>query len=140
MNQEHPQQHSVKMKITELKPGQGSVDIELDIVSIEEPREFEKYGKTLKVANALAKDDSGQIKFSLWNEDIDKVKPGNKIKITNGYVSEFQGEKQLSAGKYGSFEVVGAGKAESEPAKEEAPTKEEAPKEEPQDSEEESLL
>jgi len=122
------------MKITELNSGQGSVDIELDIVSIEEPREFEKYGKTLKVANAVAKDDSGEIKLSLWNEDIDKVKAGQKIKITNGYVSEFKGEKQLSTGKYGSFEVVGAG--ESEPAKE-AP-KEEAPA--PADSEEESLL
>ncbi len=97
------------MKITELQPGQGKVDVEVKITSIDEPREFEKYGKTLRVANAVAKDDTGEIKMSLWNDDIDKIKAGQKIKITNGYVSEFKGEKQLSMGKFGSFEVLSPG-------------------------------
>jgi len=92
--------------ISELKTGQGKVDVEAEIVSIEEPREYDKFGKKFRVANATIKDDSGEIKVSFWNDEIEKVAVGKKIKITNGYVSEFKGEKQLSAGKFGTLEVL----------------------------------
>ena len=46
----------------------------------------------------------------MWNEDIDKVKSGDKVKLTNGYVSEWQGELQLTTGKFGKLEVVGESK------------------------------
>ena len=94
------------MKISELKPGQGKVDVTVEIISLEPVREFDKFGKKLKVANAMVKDDSGEIKMSFWNEEIDKIEVGKQIKITNGYVSEFKGEKQLSAGKFGKLEVL----------------------------------
>ena len=94
------------MKISELQPNQGKIDIEVEIVSLDEPKEFEKFGNKGKVANAMVKDDSGEIKMSFWNQDIEKISPGMKIKITNGYVSEFKGEKQLSAGKFGTLEVL----------------------------------
>ncbi len=93
--------------ISELKTGQGKVDIEAVIESIEEPRSFEKFGKEIKVANAVLKDESGSIKLTLWNDEIDKVKPGSRIKISNGFVNEFKGEKQLTAGKFGKMEVLG---------------------------------
>jgi len=94
------------MKISELQAGQGKVDIEAEVVSVDEPRAFEKWGKEGKVANATIKDDSGEIKLTLWNDQIDTVKPGAKIKITNGYVSEFRGEIQLTTGKFGKLEVI----------------------------------
>lgn len=94
------------MKISDLKSGQGKVDIEATIKSVEQPRVLNRYGRELKVANAIAQDDSGEIKLTLWNQDIDKVQVGSKIKITNGYVSEFQGEKQLTSGKFGKLEVI----------------------------------
>ena len=94
------------MKISELKPSQGKIEIEVEIVSIDPPREFNKFGNVGKVANAIVKDDSGEMKLTLWNDEIDKVKPGIKVKITNGYVSEFQGEKQLTAGRFGKLEVL----------------------------------
>lgn len=95
------------MKISELKPRQGKIDIEAEVISIEEPRTFSKFGREGRVTNAIVKDDSGEIKLTLWNEDIDKVKVGNKVKITNGYINEFQGEKQLTAGRLGKIEVIG---------------------------------
>ena len=95
------------MKISELKAGQGKVDIEAEVKSKAETRTFNKYGRDLKVCNAVVSDDSGEIKLSLWNDDIDKVNVGDDIKITNGYVSEFNGEKQLTSGKFGKLEVVG---------------------------------
>lgn len=114
------------MQVSELKHGQGKVDIEVKVKSKGETRTFNKYGRELKVANIVVFDDGGEISMSLWNADIDKVKEGDVLKITNGYVSEFNGTKQLTAGKFGKMEVVGADKKEGD---EEKPKKEsKAPK------------
>ena len=94
------------MKISEIKPRQGNIDIEVKVEEIGEAKEFEKFGRKGRVATALVSDDSGKIQLTLWNEDIDRVKEGDKIKITNGYCGEFQGEKQLTAGRYGTLEIV----------------------------------
>lgn len=94
------------MKISELKSGQGKVDVEAEVKSIEPERSFNKYGRDLRVTNAIISDDSGSIKLTLWNQDIEKVQIGNKVKITNGFVNEFQGEKQLTTGKFGKLEVL----------------------------------
>ncbi len=94
------------MNISELTPKQGNVNIIVEIVDIGEVREFTKFGRPGRVATATAKDESGEIKFSLWNEQIDQVKQGDRVKITNGYVSEWQGEKQLTTGRMGTLEIV----------------------------------
>lgn len=94
------------MKISELKPRQGKVEIEVEVTEVGAVREFEKFGKPGRVATAVVKDDSGEMKMTLWNEEIDKVKAGDRIKISNGYVNEFQGEKQLTAGRFGKLEVL----------------------------------
>ncbi len=99
------------MAISDLKAGQGKVDITVSVVSISEPRQFEKFGKPGRVATAKVKDETGEISLSLWNDDVDVVKPGDKIKISNGYVNEFRGEIQLSTGRFGKLEVVEKGMA-----------------------------
>jgi len=124
------------MKIADLKSGQSGVEIEGTIVDVGEVREFNRFGRTIKVATATVKDDSGQINISLWNEDINKVKKGDKIKVTNGFVKEFQGEPQLTAGKFGKIEVVGEGEVAEEAPAEEAPA-EEAPEEVKEETKEE---
>lgn len=96
-------------KISELFVRQGSVEVEGTIKEIGEIRSFDKFGRQLRVADAVLEDDSGKIKLSLWNDDIDNYKAGDKIKIINGYVGEFQGEKQLTSGKFGKIEKVGKG-------------------------------
>jgi len=94
------------MKISELKAGTGNATVEGEIVAKEEPREVvTRFGKRTRVANATLKDDSGEITLSLWGDDIDKVQVGQKVKVDNGYVSEFKGTLQISAGKYGKINV-----------------------------------
>ena len=94
------------MEVKDLSIGKGKVDIVLEIVELAEPRTFDKFGKPGRVATARGKDDTGEVKLTLWNEQIDEVNVGDKIKITNGYVSEWQGQKQLSTGRFGKMEVV----------------------------------
>ena len=101
------------MKISELKTGQGNIELEGTIKEIGETRTFNKFGKELLVANAIFQDDSGSIKLTLWNDDVKRFKDGDKIKVVNGYVNEFQGEKQLTSGKFGSLEKMDGSKEKS---------------------------
>jgi len=89
-----------------LQPKQGNVNVQGILSEKGEVREFQKFGKPGRVCNAKVKDDSGAITLTLWNDDIDKFEVGDKIKITNGYVSEWQGEKQLTGGRFGQLEKL----------------------------------
>lgn len=92
--------------ISDLKAGDGNVELEAEVTEISEPRTFEKFGREGRVAKATIKDESGEMTLTLWNDQIDKVKAGDKVKITKGYVGEFRGERQLSTGKWGQLEVL----------------------------------
>ena len=96
------------MEIKDLKPNAGNVDLVLEVVDKEEPRTFEKFGKSGSVCNVKVKDATGAVKMTLWNEDIEKVKVGDKIHIQNGWCSEFRDELQISSGKFGKIDVVEA--------------------------------
>jgi len=102
------------MAIKDLQVRQGNVDVVVDIVDVGEVREFEKFGKSGRVATAIAKDETGDVKLTLWNDQIDQVKAGDKVHISNGYVNEWQGEKQLTTGKMGKLEVVGESQGKKE--------------------------
>ena len=110
-------------KVKDLQAKQGNVTLELDVLDVGPAREFQKFGKPGRVSTAMAKDDSGDVKMTLWNDEIDSIKPGDRIKLTNGYVSEWQGELQVSTGRFGKMEVIGKHSEAMEKSSENAPTK-----------------
>ena len=95
------------MYVSDLKAKSAVDTITVEVVEVEPEREFTNFRGTGRVANATAKDETGEIKLTLWNEDIDRVSPGSKITIENGWVGEFRGEKQLGAGKFGKLIING---------------------------------
>lgn len=107
-----------KMAIKDLQARQGQVDLIAEVTEKGDVREFEKFGKKGRVCNAKIKDATGEMSLTLWNEQIDQVNVGNKIHIINGWVSEWQGEKQLSTGKLGQLEVIGEGAETTDEAEE----------------------
>ena len=118
------------MKISELKAGQGSVELTGEVVEVGEVRTFNKFGNEGRVATAIVKDDSGQIMLSLWNEQIDQVKQGDTVTVKNGYIKEWQGELQLTTGKMGSLEVKSGEGKPAEETKETPKENKETPAEE----------
>lgn len=94
------------MFIKDLQPRQTDVSIEAEVTEVGQPRDFNKMGKQGKVATAIIKDGTGKVKLSLWNEQTGKIKAGDKIKIEKGYVGEWQGELQLTTGKFGTIEIL----------------------------------
>jgi len=112
------------MTIKDLQARQGNVNIIGEVMEKGEEKEFQKFGKAGRVANAKIKDETGEIKLTLWNDDIDKVKVGDKVEITNGYVNEWQGEMQLTTGKFGTMKILEEGSAEAKTTTEEETEKE----------------
>lgn len=94
------------MNIKELKPGSSIPEITVEVVSKGEKRDFATAKASGSVCNCAVKDSSGEIKLTLWNEQIDKVNEGDKIKIENGWVSEYKGELQLGTGRNGTLTVL----------------------------------
>ena len=84
------------------------VDLEAQVVDKSEPREVRsRYtNETYRVADATIEDETGTITLTLWNEQVDQVNVGDRVKIENGYIKSFRGELQLNSGKYGSLTVL----------------------------------
>ena len=95
------------MKVADLRKGPFEGSVEGEITELEEPKSITtKFGKQLTVANGKLKDDSGEIQIALWNEDASKFAKGDKVKITDGWVSEFQDELKVSSGRNGTIEKI----------------------------------
>lgn len=91
--------------IANLTPN-GNATIEATIVAISPPRDVTTKRGPRRVADATLKDDSGTIALTLWNEDTTRYRVGQKVKITDGWVIEFQGKLQIGLGRSGSVHVL----------------------------------
>ena len=92
------------MKISELKAGMRNVSVTGKIDSVGEPRTVNlKAGGTNDVADAIISDESGSIKLSLWGDDINKIRPGDRVSVENGYINTFKDENSLAVGKFGKL-------------------------------------
>jgi replication factor A1 len=95
------------MKINELRDGMKRITIQAKVTEKSDQREVTSRFKdqTYKVATALITDETGTIKLTLWNEQINQVNVNDVVNIQNGYVTSFKGEIQLNVGKYGTLAV-----------------------------------
>lgn len=92
------------MKISELKVGDRNVNVEGILLGLGKRRALNlKDGSTSDVCDAKIADDSGEVKLSLWNSDIDKFEVGDRLIIENGYIHSFRGEISLAVGKFGKI-------------------------------------
>lgn len=96
------------MNIKELRNGMKKVDVEAKVVEKSTPRQvLSRYkDETYNVATAMISDGTGQIKLTLWNEQINDVNVEDTVKIENGYVTSFKGEIQLNVGKFGKLTIT----------------------------------
>lgn len=95
------------MKINELTNDMRHVTVEGLIEKINEPRTVNlRAGGSATVADATLSDETGNIKLSLWDDQIKMVKEGDKILIENGYTQAFRGDNSLNIGRYGKITVM----------------------------------
>jgi replication factor A1 len=83
------------------------VSVEAKVVEKGDVREVKSKFKdeTYRIADAVVADETGSIKLTLWNDQIEQVNVGDNVKIENGYVTSFKGETQLNVGKFGKMTI-----------------------------------
>ncbi|MFB6217335.1 MAG: DUF2240 family protein [Candidatus Aenigmatarchaeota archaeon] len=96
------------LDIGNIVTGMNNVTVTGKIQRIFDTREFESDGEKGKVANLILADETGDVRVSLWNEEVDelieegKIEEGDVIKIQNGYVKEDNRENaELRLGRSG---------------------------------------
>jgi hypothetical protein len=81
------------LKIKNIVPDMRSVNIVAKVVNVFEPREFEKNGKKGLVASMMLGDETGVIRFPLWNEEVKLIKStginqGDVVEISGGWAKK----------------------------------------------------
>ncbi|MFA6064879.1 MAG: OB-fold nucleic acid binding domain-containing protein [archaeon] len=95
------------MLIKDLKARTPFDELIVEVVTKGEPRAFASANGQGTVCNAAVKDETGEeVSLTLWNDEYKKVNDGDKVKITNGWVTDYKGKLQISAGKQGKLEVL----------------------------------
>ena len=94
-------------KISELRPGMRGVNVKVRIDSISEARTVNlRTGGQAKVADAQVSDETGVIKLSLWDDQINMIEEGDMVLVEYGYTHAFRGENNLNIGKYGKLQKI----------------------------------
>jgi len=98
----------VDAKVGELTTNSRAVNVTAKVVSKGEARDiaFGRDGASHRVCDALVGDGTGCIVLTLWDDNIEKVKAEDTIKIGNGYVNLFKGNMRLNIGREGTLEIA----------------------------------
>ncbi len=97
-------------KIGELTPDMRNVSAAGKVTQLNEPREFtKKDGSKGQVASVVLQDDTGIVRLSLWDDDVNllkEIKPGTVLAIENGYTrAGYGGGIDLNAGRMGRIRI-----------------------------------
>ncbi|MCW4027849.1 MAG: hypothetical protein NWE76_10255 [Candidatus Bathyarchaeota archaeon] len=94
-------------KIKDLKAGMKQVGLKATVLEIPKPKMvYTRFGTEAHISNALIADETGTIRMSLWNQQINMVSRGDSIEIENSKVVSFRGERQLRIGRNGTLSVI----------------------------------
>ncbi len=94
--------------ISDLRPSRVAT-LEATVVQLEAAREITtRDGAKQKVRNGRLKDGTGEIALVLWGAEVDQVAQGDRIRIVEGWVKEYQGRPQISLGRRGKIEKLPA--------------------------------
>jgi len=97
-------------KIAELRDGMRSVSVAGKVTSIGEPREFtRKDGTKGRVASVVLEDETGVIRLSLWDDDVNALSDmpvGTVVAVENGYTrAGYSNSTDLNVGRFGSLKI-----------------------------------
>ncbi len=95
------------MKVKDLK-ADAKVDVlELTITEKGEVRNVNTFRGASRVCDTKGVDDDGDsVAISLWNDEIEQVNVNDRLRITNGWVRQWRGTMQVSAGRFGKLEIL----------------------------------
>jgi len=97
-----------KTFISDLRPSRVAT-IEATVARLDPIREVDQRdGGKKKVRNGVLKDGTGEISFVLWGAEVELVAEGEKVRVIDGWVKDYQGRPQISLGRGGKLEKLSA--------------------------------
>ncbi len=98
-----------KKNISELTSEMRDVDIVGKVAKIFPVTNFEKDGREGKVQNIVVADESGSIRLTFWNDDVDRIEElseGDIIEVKHGYVKRgFRDALEFTAGRSAEIKI-----------------------------------
>ncbi|MCR4335900.1 MAG: OB-fold nucleic acid binding domain-containing protein, partial [archaeon] len=96
------------IKISSLKEGMNNIDVIARLKQAYAPKSFDKNGRQGKLQSLILLDDTGEIRATLWNKDVDKfsemgIQKGTALKISNCAVTSYNNILQLNLNYNSSF-------------------------------------
>jgi OB-fold nucleic acid binding protein len=92
--------------ISDLRPSRVAT-IEATVAALEPTREFEtRDGAKNVLRNGWLRDETGEISLVLWGSEVEMVQVGDRVRITEGWVKDYQGRPQISLGRSGRLDKV----------------------------------
>ena len=96
------------MKVNQLNAGQQVGKLEVLVLRRYPRRQVKSANYRGPVAAACGRDETGVVGLVLWGDQVDKVRTGDVIRISNGWCRRSHGELVVSSGRTGKLSVVQA--------------------------------
>ncbi len=94
------------MKVNQLNSGQQVGNLEILVLRRYPRREINSANYRGPVAAACGRDETGVVGLVLWGDQVDKVRTGDVIRISNGWCRRSHGELVVSSGRTGKLSVI----------------------------------
>ncbi|MHA1636728.1 MAG: hypothetical protein ACTSUB_01830 [Candidatus Thorarchaeota archaeon] len=99
-----------RKSIAELELEMRDVDIEVKVLSLFPPNQFERDGVSGQVQNIIVTDESGQtIRVAFWNDDVEKIKDleeGDILRLSHGYVKKgYRDDLEYGVGRRADIKI-----------------------------------
>lgn len=95
------------LKIGELRFGMKGVNVTAKIIEIPPTREvITKWGSQAFVSAVKMVDETGSIRLSLWNDQINTINTGDEVEIKNCNVAQFANNPQLKLVKKSTMSII----------------------------------
>ncbi len=93
-------------QVEELSPEDDEIEIEGKIAELPTPRAVTtQYGQK-RITTVKFEDETGTIDLTLWEEEIDAIEEGVRVRIEGAYVREWADDVQLNIGRDGNIEQI----------------------------------
>jgi replication factor A1 len=97
-----------QIEVGKLQEGMKGIEVKGTIEAIFPVKEFEKNGKKGKLKSFILSDPTGEIRVTLWNDQVDKYEltKGSEIIVSNVLISKYNEKNQLTLGFNGKLQIT----------------------------------
>ncbi|MEC9204736.1 MAG: hypothetical protein VYB29_03590 [Candidatus Thermoplasmatota archaeon] len=95
-----------KMTTADLAPDRPVVELDLIVLRRYPPRHVVGRKYTGPMAAACARDRSGVVGLLLWGDDVERIRPGQTVRLERGWCRDRDGALVVSTGRNGRLRLM----------------------------------